>query len=199
MASEPDVTEMRYCSGCQQDKPLQQFQVNKENRDGTTWVKTRKWCHACCNALFEKQEAAAKGRAEVWQRARERQEERWRALGPLPPWCEAAALDFLVNGETYDLASMTIKVGGHTRYASRAAHVLRLWEKFQKRERAVGETLGGRGNRFIKSMAGLLKEDEAKFRQKLRRMCKHEERLLGIFDTASVTRMRRSPPKLRPV
>ncbi len=99
MASQPDVTEMRYCSGCQQDKPLQQFQVNKENRDGTTWVKTRKWCHACCNALFERQRAAAIGFGEFAQRKHERVEERQRALGPLPPWCEAAILDYLVNGE----------------------------------------------------------------------------------------------------
>ena len=198
MASEPDVTEMRYCSGCQQDKPLQQFQVNKENRDGTTWVKTRKWCHACCNALFERQAthrerlvALAESNIEKSQRAREREEERWRALGPLPPWCEAAILDYLVNGKFS--GPLAVKHG------TRANPMLLLWQDFQKHERAISEPLGGRGNRFIKSMAGLLKEDEAKFRQKLRRMCKREERLLGIFDTASVTRMRRSPPKLRPV
>ena len=49
------MTETRYCSGCELDKPLQQFQVTRENRDGTTWVKTRRWCLACCNALFERQ------------------------------------------------------------------------------------------------------------------------------------------------
>ena len=198
MASEPDVTEMRYCSGCQQDKPLQQFQVNKENRDGTTWVKTRKWCHACCNALFERQAAhrerlvaLAESNIEKSQRVREREEERWRALGPLPPWCEAAILDYLVNGEFS--GPLAVKHG------TRANPMLRLWQDFQKHERAIGEPLGGRGNRFIQSMAGLLKEDEAKFRQKLRRMCKREENLLGVFDTASVARMRRSRPKLRPV
>lgn len=194
-----DTNETRYCSGCQQDKPLQQFQVNEENRDGSTWTRTRKWCHACCNALSERQAAAAKSRVEDWERTRERKEERWRALGPLPPWCEPAVLDFLVNGETYDLASMTIKVGGHTRYTSRATHVLRLWEEFQKHERATDEPLGGRGNRFIQSMADLLKEDEPKFRQKLKRMCKHEENLLGVLDTASVAHVRRSQPNFRVV
>ena len=194
-----NVTETRHCSGCGQDKPLQQFQVNKEYQDGTTWVKTRKWCHACCNALFEKQRKSDLAFGKMLQQKHERHEERLRALGPLPPWCEAEILDFLVNGKTYDLASMTIKVGGHTRYADRATHMLLLWEEFQKHERASDEPLGGRGNRFIQAMAGLLKEDEARFRQKFRRMCKHEDNLFGVFEAASVVILPRSRSKPRPV
>lgn len=192
------MDETRYCSGCQQDKPLQQFQVNKENRDGTTWVKTRKWCHACCNAPFERQAAAGKRVAllaesnlKVWQLARERDEERQRALGPLPPWCEAQVLDVLVNGKFS--RSFVAKHG------TRANPMLLLWEEFQKHERATDEPLGGRGNRFIQSMAGLLNEDETKFRRKLKRMCKRDENLLGVFETATVARMGRRRPKLRSV
>ena len=51
-------TEAKYCSGCGKEKPLEQFQVTKQNRDGTTWVKTRTWCLACCEALFTRQKAA---------------------------------------------------------------------------------------------------------------------------------------------
>ena len=50
--------ETRHCSGCGLDKSLQQFQVIKENPDGTTWVKTRKWCLACCRELERKQQEA---------------------------------------------------------------------------------------------------------------------------------------------
>ncbi len=197
-----DAPETRHCSGCGQDKPLQQFQVNKENRDGTTWVKTRKWCHACCNALFERQKAAAIRSGEFMQRKVERieeqrrrnverTEERRRALGPLPPWCEAAVLDYLVNGEFSGPLAVE--------HGTRANPMLLLWQDFQKHERAIGEPLGGRGNRFIQSMAGLLKEDEAKFRQKLRRMCKRDENLAGVFETAAVAHMGRRRPKLRSV
>ncbi len=195
-----DETETRYCSGCGQDKPLQQFQVNEKNRDGTTWVRTRTWCHACCRALFEKQAAADRQSAQVWQQQRERDEERWQALGPLPPWCEARVLDYLVNGR--DRTLMVTGVAGRmgrTQHASRATHVLLLWQEFQKHERTTGEPLGGRGNRFIQAMAGLLQEPEAKFRQQLKRMCKHESNLLGVFETATVVRMRRSKPKLHPL
>jgi hypothetical protein len=72
--------------------------------------------------------------------------------------------------------------------------MLLLWGNFQKHERAVGEPWGLRGNRFIKAMADILKDDEVKFRQKLRRMCKHEDSLLGVFETASTPR-RGSPQK----
>ncbi len=177
---------------------MQQFQVNEENRDGTTWVRTRKWCHACCGALAERQAASASKRGEALQRRRERDDERRRALGPLPPWCEAQVLDYLVNGESIGFSGH-FQCTGRTKYETRAKHVLWLWQEFQQQERAIGEPLGGRGNRFIQSMAGLLKEDEAKFRQKLRRMCKHDDNLLGVFDTASVAHMRRSRPILRPV
>jgi hypothetical protein len=44
-------------------------------------------------------------------------------------------------------------------------------------------------------MTGLLDEDEEKFRQKLRRMCKHEDGLSDVFETASVVRMRRKGSK----
>ena len=37
-------------------------------------------------------------------------------------------------------------------------------------------------------MARLMKDDEGKFRQKLRRMCKHNKNLSGVFDTASMPR-----------
>ncbi len=193
-----DVAETRRCSGCGLDKPLQQFQVNVENRDGTTWVRTRKWCHACCRALFEKQDTAAIKRREVMQKWIERDEERWRALGPLPPWCEARVLDYLVNGRSSGgFHTGVSKCQGRTQHETRAKHMLLLWQEFQKHERAIGEPLGGRGARFIQSMAGLLQESEAKFRQKLRRMCKHEDNLLGVFETASVIRVRRGRLKLR--
>ncbi len=192
------VTETHHCSGCGQDKPLQQFQVNEENRDGTTWVRTRKWCHACCRALAETQAAAASQRVQARRSQRERDEERWRALGPLPPWCEARVLDYLVNGRNSKLIITGIpECRGRTQHETRAKHMLLLWLEFQKHERAIGEPLGGRGTRFIQAMAGLLQESETKFREKLRRMCKHENNLLNVFETASVIRMRR--PKLRPV
>ena len=195
-----DVTETHHCSGCGQDKPLQQFQLNEENRDGTTWVRTRKWCHACCDALAKRQAAAAESVVEGRQRERDRQKERWRALGPLPPWCEAAVLDYLVNGESIGfLPSGITRCRGRTQHETRAKHMLLLWQQFQEHERAIGEPLGGRGNRFIQSMTDLLKEDEAKFRQKIGRMCKHDNNLSAVFETASVVRMRRSRSKLRPV
>ena len=95
-------------------------------------------------------------------------------------------LDYLINGRNYDL-SISPMIGvaylGQNQHETRAKHMLRLWQEFEKHERATGVSLGGRGNRFMNSMAGLLKEDEAKFRQKLRRMCKHDDNLLGIFET----------------
>ena len=74
--------------------------------------------------------------------------------------------------------------------------MLLLWGNFQKHERAAGDPLGGRGSRFIKVMACLMKGDEVKFRQKLRRMCKHNYNLSGVFETASTPR-RENPQKLR--
>ncbi len=62
------MADTRHCNGCGQDKPLQQFQVNMENRDGTTWVRTRKWCHACCNALAKKQAASNRSFVEMHRR-----------------------------------------------------------------------------------------------------------------------------------
>ena len=179
---------------------MQQFQVNEENRDGTTWVRTRKWCHACCNALFEKQDKADKEWCEAVQTGIEHDQERLRALGPLPPWCKADVLDYLVNGKSSGVFITGVsECQGRTQHETRAKHMLQLWQEFQKHERAIGEPLGGRGDRFIQSMPGLLQESEMKFRQKLRRMCKHEENLLGIFETVSVIRVRRSRSKLRPV
>ena len=192
-----DVPETRHCSGCEEDKPLQQFQVNETNQNGTTWVRTRKWCHACCRALTEKQKAAAKQTAEVFQQRRERDEERRRALGPLPPWCDARALDYLVNGRNNAFVDGIFECGGRTQYVTRAKHMLLLWQEFQKHERALNEPLGGRGIRFIQAMAGLLREPEPKFRDKLRRMCKHESNLSGVFDTAAATGKSRSRSKLR--
>ncbi len=192
-----DVSETQHCSGCGKDKPLQQFQVNETNQVGTTWVRTRKWCHACCRALFEKQVDAAMRSREAFQQRQERDEERQRALGPIPPWCDVRALDYLVNGRNNAFVDGIFECGGRTQYVTRAKHMLLLWQEFQKHERALNEPLGGRGIRFIHAMAGLLREPEAKFRQKLRRMCKHESSLLGVFETAPAVRMGRSRSKLQ--
>lgn len=185
-------TETRHCSGCGQEKPLEQFQVTKQNRDGTTWVKTRKWCLACCEALFARQKAADARFVEVSEQWVAEAAERKQALGPLPPWVDPDALDYLVNGPGVLTLGTNV---GLTQHEARANQMFLLWGSFQKHERAAGDPLGGRGNRFIKAMAGLMKEDEVKFRQKLRRMCKHNDNLLGVFDTASTPR-RGTPNKL---
>ena len=187
-------TEIRHCSGCGQDKPLQQFQVNETNRGGTTWVRTRKWCHACCNDLFKKQTAFSEIRHHVMQSLAESRENRRQALGPLPPWCDRHIFDYLVNGE-----NAAPGIYGRTRNETRAKHLSLLWQEFQERERATGEPLGARGARFMKAMADLLHEPEDKLRQKIKRMCKHEDQLSAIFETAPSTRASRRQPKLRAV
>ena len=195
-----EATETRHCSGCGQDKPLQQFQVTATNRDGTTWVRTRKWCLACCNKLAEKQKAARAKDARSREWIYEREEERRQALGPLPPWCDRHVMDYLVNGSSSALITRgNIGGWGQIPRKVRAKTMLSLWQEFQKHERATSEPLGGRGARFMKAMADLLQEPEAKFRQKLKRMSKHEEELLGIFETAPTARSGRGRSKLRPV
>ncbi len=186
-------TETSYCSGCGQEKPIQQFQVTKQNRDGTTWVKTREWCLACCKALADRQEASDAGFREVHRRQAAESAERKQALGPLPPWADPDALDYLVNGPGFSMHVMNL---GRTQHETRANQMFLLWGNFQKHERTVGDPLGGRGSRFIKAMACLIKEDEVKLRQKLRRMCKHNDNLSGVFETASTPR-RGTPQKLK--
>ncbi len=73
-----------------------------------------------------------------------------------------------------------------------------LWQAFQRHERETGEPLGGRGGRFIKAMVEILGEDDSKFRQKLKRMGKHDDNLMGVFETASTPRprkLRTAPPR----
>ena len=109
-------------------------------------------------------------------------------------------MDYLVNGESSALiTSGNIGGLGRTQHKARANPMLLLWQEFQKHERATSEPLGGRGARFMEAMAGLLQEPEVKFRQKLKRMSKHEEELLGIFETAPTARSGRGRSKLRPV
>ncbi len=190
-------TETRHCSGCGLDKPLQQFQVIKENRDGTTWVKTRNWCLACCHELERKQQESDQAFGQVHEEDFNRRAARLSALGPLPSWCDADAFDYLVNGD--DIGSLLVLANpGGTVHERRAMVMVRLWEEFSRHERAQGDPLGGRGGRFMQAMAGLLKEPEAKFRQKLRRMCKHDASLLGVFETAPASH-RRSSRKIRAV
>lgn len=177
--------EMQHCTGCGQDKPLQQFQVTKSNRDGSTWVKTRKWCFTCCEELFEKQRSADESFRAVAEnrhaKCLRKREARIAALPLLPDWCDVDAVDFLVNGER--------------KHGARASAMAVLWKAFQQFERAAGEPLGGRGARFMKTMAEIFGEDETKFRQKLRRMCRHDDDLLLVFETAPSSK----PRTLRPV
>ena len=103
----------------------------------------------------------------------------------------------MVNGDEIGSLLVLADPGG-TVHKRRAMVMLRLWEEFSNHARAEGEPLGGRGGRFMQAMAGLLKEPEVKFRQKLRRMCKHDASLLGVFETAPALR-RRSSRKIRAV
>ena len=185
-------TETKYCSGCGKEKPLAQFQVTKQNRDGAIWVKERKWCLACCEALFTRQKAADARAVMAYESMAAEAAERKRALGPLPPWVDPNALDYLVNGPDFRMPTTGL---GWTQHEFRANQMLLLWGNFQKHERAAGDPVGGRGSRFIKVMACLMKGDEVKFRQKLRRMCKHNDNLSGVFETASTPR-RGNPQKL---
>ncbi len=93
------------------------------------------------------------------------------ALGPLPAWCNVEAMDDPINGEQ-DL----------------------LWRAFQRHECATRQRLGGRGGRFIKAMAEMPGEDNIEYRRKRKRMCKHDDDLMGVFENASTSR----PRMLRP-
>ena len=108
--------------------------------------------------------------------------------------CDRHIFDYLVNGE-----NAAPGIYGRTRNETRAKHLSLLWQEFQERERATGEPLGARGARFMKAMADLLHEPEDKLRQKIKRMCKHEDQLSAIFETAPSTRASRRQPKLRAV
>ena len=152
--------ETRHCSGCGQDKPWSQFEVREQNPDGTAWTRTRKWCHACCDALFKKREESNRQWVQATLSQRAEDEKRKRSLGTLPAWCDRDAVDYLVNaGKPSVLGAVGIGVSGISErhgYVARARHMDLLWRAFGKHEREIGESLGGRGNRFICAMTGIL-------------------------------------------
>lgn len=67
--------ETRYCSGCQQDKPLDQFLVTETSHDGSAYQRKRKWCHACCEASSERQSRSAQQNVRSMARVAKRLDE----------------------------------------------------------------------------------------------------------------------------